>query len=227
MTDHYARLADYNEARSARIRMYVEGIEHLSLDPLDIEAHRELPEYAYQQLSIHYSYVSTAYRTFQTSMFEPAVPASVELPTTHFLIAYWLGHILLNHPLACVSDVAQFVSQLRLSPSSCSSYAQRLIDRGICAKVNDEDDARYARLIPTRTTVRHSVVRELHFMTDIAVTSSISGGIDYTAIWPVASEAKALYQDCLDLYTKYLTDDEVGKLAPKNIGAPLRLVQKK
>ena len=223
MTGHHERLADYNEARTARIRLYVEGVHHLSLEPTDIEAHRALLDHDRHQLSIHHAYACSSYRLAQTSTFEQVSPTSVELPAVSYVTAQWLGHILLGHPLACTSDVTHFVSGLRLSPSSCHSYAQRLIDRLLVVNIGDNADARMVRLVPTRTTVRHSVMRELHFLTDVAVTSSVTNGFDYARGWPPYPAAQKLYSDMLGLYKKYLTEDEFDRLAPRQT-SPLVVV---
>ena len=223
MTDHLAKLADYNEARTARIRLYVEGVHHLSLEPTDIEAHRALSGHDRHQLSIHHAYACSSYRLAQTSTFEQVSPSSAELSAVSYVTAQWLGHILLDHPLACTSDVSQFVSGLRLSPTSCDRHAQRLIDRQLVVKVDDDADARMVRLVPTRTTVRRSVIRELHFLTDVAVTSSVTNGFDYARGWPPHPAARQLYEDMLGLYKKYLTEAEAGLLAPRPT-SPLHLV---
>ena len=213
MTDHHERLADYNEARTARIRLYVEGVSHLSLEPTDIDGHRALQGNDRHQLSIHHAYACSSYRTAQTSMFEQMAPASVEFPTVCFVVAQWLGHILLDHPIASTSDIAHYVAGLRLSPSSCNSFAQRLIDRSLVVKIDDPADGRMSRLVPTRTTVRRSVMRELHFLTDVAVTSAVSNGFDYTRGWPPHEDAQKLYSDILKLYKMYLTESEAGLLS--------------
>ena len=223
MTDHLERLADYNEARTARIRLYVEDVDHLQLDPTDIDAHRALLDHHRHQLSIHHAYACSSYRLAQTSTFEQVSPSSVELPAVSYVMAIWLGHILLGHPLACTSDVTHFVSGLGLSPTSCGRYAQRLIDRLLVVKIDDDADARMVRLVPSRTTVRHSVMRELHFLTDVAVTSSVTNGFDYTRGWPPHPAAQKLYEDIMVLYKKYLTKTEAGLLAPRPT-SPLHLV---
>ena len=218
MTEHHERLADYNEARTARIRLYVEDVHHLSLEPTDIEAHRALSGHDRHQLSIHHAYACSSFRLAQTSTFEQVSPSSAELSAVSYVTAQWLGHILLDHPLACTSDVSQFVSGLGLSQTSCGRYAQRLIDRLLVVKIDDAADARMVRLVPSRTTVRRSVMRELHFLTDVAVTSSVTNGFDYARGWPPHPAAQKLYEDMLGLYKKYLTEAEAGLLAQPKPG---------
>ena len=66
-------------------------------------------------------------------------------------------------------------------------------------------------------------MRELHFLTDVAVTSSVTNGFDYARGWPPHPAAQKLYEDMLGLYKKYLTKAEAGLLAPRPT-SPLHLV---